>query len=172
MEELRLIYDFTQRSPRIGIMILLLLLVLVGIAIFLYSKNIVNKSATSTFGVNKRKQGMFVAILFILFGGLIFTIEIQNNLIEYWKTSKIYTGKTYNIVQGKVNNFYPMPEGGHDTERFTVENVLFEYSDYDLTDYGYNNTSSKGGVIKEGLYVRILYFNNGSRNVIIRLETE
>jgi len=94
MEELKLIYDFTQRSPRIGIMILPLLVVLVGIAIFLYSKKIVNKSATSIFGVNKRRQGIFVAILFILFGGLIFIIEIQNNLNEYWKTITIYTGKT------------------------------------------------------------------------------
>jgi hypothetical protein len=65
-----------------------------------------------------------------------------------------------------------MPEGGHDTERFTVNGVAFEYSDYDLNDYGYNNSATKGGAIKEGLFVRIDYFNKGTKNVILRLETE
>lgn len=63
-----------------------------------------------------------------------------------------------------------MPESGHDSERFDV--IPFEFSDYDASDYGYNNAASKGGAIKEQLHVRITYFYNGDKNVILRLETE
>jgi len=65
-----------------------------------------------------------------------------------------------------------MPYGGHDTERFDVNGIHFEYSDFMEGDYGYNNAASCGGAIKEGLKVRIGYFNNGNKNVILKLETQ
>lgn len=60
------------------------------------------------------------------------------------------------IVEGRVEHFHPMPSAGHDTERFEVKGVAFSYSDYILTA-GFNNTSSHGGPIREGLPVRICY---------------
>jgi hypothetical protein len=58
------------------------------------------------------------------------------------------------VVEGVVTQFHPMPYGGHDTERFVVAGQSFHYSDYVVTA-GFNNTSSHGGPIREGLHVRI-----------------
>jgi len=61
-------------------------------------------------------------------------------------------------IEGRVENFHPMPASGHDTERFDVQGVAFSYSDYVVTA-GFNNTSTHGGPIREGLPVRICYRN-------------
>jgi hypothetical protein len=172
MDNLKLIYDFSQHSPGYGVMLFPLLFVFIGIGIFLYNKNVVDKKAISSFGINKRKLGMFFGLLFSSFTILVSALTISSHISEYTKTKNVYQNKSYQTVQGLVENYYPMPQGGHDSERFTVQNVSFEYSDYDLTDYGYNNSTSNGGAIKEGLFVRINYFNNGTKNVILRLETE
>ncbi|MEZ0131032.1 hypothetical protein AB9T88_15185, partial [Flavobacterium sp. LBUM151] len=75
------------------------------------------------------------------------------------QTVKIY--RTYSIlnnglksIEGYVTDFHGMPSSGHDTERFKVKNVKFEFSDFDLTDFGYNNAKSKGGEIDENAYIR------------------
>jgi hypothetical protein len=172
MQDLRLIYDISSQTPRFGGMMFPLLFVAIGLSIFFYHKKIADKTAKSSFGIDKRKYGMFFGILFASFAGLISAFVIPSQIAEYQQTKRIFNNKNYKTVEGKVTNYHPMPAGGHDTERFTVDSVQFEYSDYDLTDYGYNNAASKGGVIKEGLYVRIGYFNNGNQNVILRLETE
>ncbi|MEN2415330.1 hypothetical protein [Flavobacterium mesophilum] len=91
------------------------------------------------------------------------------------QTKKIY--RTYSIlnnglksIEGYVTDFHGMPSSGHDTERFKVRNVKFEFSDFDLTDFGYNNAKSKGGVIDENVYIRLKYYQSKDRNVILKLE--
>ena len=69
------------------------------------------------------------------------------------------------VVEGIVTNFKPMPVTGHAMEKFCVQKVCFEYSDYVITG-GFNNTSSHGGPIKEGLPVRVTYVGNS----IVKLE--
>ena len=49
-----------------------------------------------------------------------------------------------------------MPFEGHANERFTVQGVSFSYSDYTMTS-AFKNTSSHGGPIRSGLYVRVHY---------------
>ena len=63
------------------------------------------------------------------------------------------------VVEGIVTQFTPMPYSGHVMESFVVQGVRFEYSDYVITA-GFNNTSSHGGRIREGLPVRIWYRGN------------
>ena len=73
------------------------------------------------------------------------------------------------VVEGKVENFHPMPKSGHDAERFTVQGRSFAYSDYSVTG-GFNNTSSHGGPIKNELPVRITYIDGNVGRVIVKLE--
>jgi len=68
-------------------------------------------------------------------------------------------------VEGRVENFHPMPKGGHDTERFEVAGTRFSYSDFIMSS-GFNNAASHGGPIREGLQVRICH----QSGVILRLE--
>lgn len=91
---------------------------------------------------------------------------------DYFKTKQVFDNKLYKIVEGRVCNYHPMPISGHDTERFDVNGIHFAFSDGDISDYGYNNAAINGGAIKDSLYVQISYFYNGTRNVILKLETE
>ena len=68
-------------------------------------------------------------------------------------------------VEGPVENFVPMPYRGHAAESFTVEGIPFHYSDYEVTA-GFNNSSSHGGPVRQGLPVRIWY----TGNTIVKLE--
>jgi hypothetical protein len=58
------------------------------------------------------------------------------------------------VIEGVVTDFKPMPYTGHAMESFVVQGVRFDYSDYVITA-GFNNTSSHGGPIREGLPVKI-----------------
>ncbi len=85
----------------------------------------------------------------------------------------LQTGK-YKIVEGKIENFDPMPYGGHKNESFTVNGVFFEYSDfgsYAGMD-GFNNTASHGGPITgNGIPVRLSYVTiMDDVNIILKLE--
>ena len=91
----------------------------------------------------------------------------------FWKTKEVLRDKTYSIVEGKVENFDPMPEGGHKRESFTINGVEFNYSDFDLSVWGFNNAASHGGPInKNGQYLRIGYIWNDyyERNVIVLIQ--
>jgi hypothetical protein len=58
-----------------------------------------------------------------------------------------------------------MPYAGHAQKRFSVCGVPFSYSDYIETG-GVNRSSSHGGPIRAGLWVRVSYVGN----TIARLE--
>ena len=73
-------------------------------------------------------------------------------------------------IEGRVEQFQPMPYQGDKDEFFTVKGVTFRYSDYYING-GFKNTSSHGGPMREGLFVRITYKTiSGSENVILKLE--
>jgi hypothetical protein len=84
---------------------------------------------------------------------------------EYREISVAMTEHRLELVEGRVSDFTPMPYTGHTMERFCVRNVCFAYSDYVHT-FGFHNTVSHGGPIRDGLGVRIAYVGN----VIVRLD--
>jgi hypothetical protein len=76
------------------------------------------------------------------------------------------------VVEGRVEEFTPMPFNGKAQERFTVCGVPFSYSD-SIETGGFNRSSSHGGPIREGLWIRISYVGNTIAyvgNTIARLE--
>lgn len=77
---------------------------------------------------------------------------------EYCSIQSAISHDQFQTVEGAVTDFIPMPYSGHAMERFKVNGVPFAYSDYVVTN-GFNQTSSHGGPIREGLYVRIEYIN-------------
>jgi hypothetical protein len=83
----------------------------------------------------------------------------------YVRAREAYVQGQYSTVEGTVTNFHPMPYSGHQNETFSVNGMQFSYSDYVLVPC-FNNTSSHGGPIHEGLRVRIAY----SGNCILKLE--
>ena len=76
------------------------------------------------------------------------------------------------IIVCSIENFDPMPYGGHTNESFEINDVYFEYSDYNVTS-GYRNTKSHGGVITgDGQYLKIgyVYYNSTYGNIIVYIE--
>ncbi|SRR6266436_6128365 len=78
---------------------------------------------------------------------------------------KALRSRNYSTAEGRVHDFHPMPYEGHAEESFTVAGHRFSYSDY-VETHCFNNTSSHGGPMREGLLVRISY----SDNCILRIE--
>jgi len=78
----------------------------------------------------------------------------------------------FEVVEGPVENFDPMPAWGHKHEAFSVRGVEFSYSDFRITS-AFNNSASHGGPIRRGAYVRVSYVggdHSTDSNQIIRLE--
>ena len=69
-----------------------------------------------------------------------------------------YQNGECDFVEGYITDFHPMPKDLHDTERFKVNGVAFAYG-ADNSEYYYSTCQKDGGVLKEGLYVRMWYFN-------------
>jgi len=103
-------------------------------------------------------------IIVVIFGLLILGAEGigYSNFAELRSAAR--NGK-YEVVEGQVKDFVPMPYEGHSKESFVVNEYKFSYSDYDLTK-GFNQSQSHGGPIREGLQVRITHVNGS----IVKLE--
>ncbi|MBC5863754.1 hypothetical protein [Flavobacterium turcicum] len=166
------VYDFAEKSLKIPLMLSPLIFVVIGIVTYYYSKNYSDPKKYTALGFNERKYKMIFSIMYASFATILATITISSQLHQYFMAKSFYELKKYKTVEGKVQNFHPMPAGGHDTERFDVNNIKFEYSDYNESDYGYNKSLVKGGLIKSNAFVKISYFNNGNKNVILKLQIE
>ena len=128
---------------------------------------IYNKRPLSQDSKNIATGGLLGTILIstIIFFVLKFDIPSRLDLIEKYKDKK------YEIAEGYVTKFHPMPVEGHEHESFMLDGQHFEYSDYQ-TSFGFNNTSSHGGPIsKNGQYLRISYVKSGNHNTILKIES-
>lgn len=168
------VYDFADQLPAFGSIAGMLLFLggsLGAYHYYRYSPNEDLESLMPFLGISKRQHGMWIGLAAISLSGLICLLGIPSLLLDYFHTKAIYAEKQYLTVEGPVRNFDPMPVSGHKDESFTVVSVPFAFSDYAGPDYGYHNAASHGGVIKPGLLVRLGYFNDGSRNIILKLDT-
>jgi hypothetical protein len=95
---------------------------------------------------------------------------IWTTVSGFWMYSEYRTLRnardgTAQVVEGRISDFLPMAKSGHEMERFCVSGKCFEYSDFVVTS-GFNNTSSHGGPIREGLLARVTYVGDA----IVKLE--
>ncbi|MDP9261268.1 MAG: hypothetical protein M3O89_04770 [Actinomycetota bacterium] len=111
------------------------------------------------------------AIFPVVIGGfaLLWTVAVSASLgLQYLAAQSALKDGTARVVEGPIKNFHPMPLNFHDTERFDVDGVHFEYGA--TSTAGFDNTSSHGGPVHADEYVRIHYINGASGPVIVRLE--
>ncbi len=136
-------------------------LILVGVGVILIS---FRKRLPGWWGKHPRVSNVFT---FFYFGFAVFwtLISFFSTYHNYTSLAEAEKANSVSVVEGVVTNFKPMPVTGHAMEKFCVSGACFEYSDYVITG-GFNNTSSHGGPIREGLPVRVTYV----RNAIIKLE--
>ena len=141
-----------------------LLFVVIGVGISWFNIKY-NKSKSP-----KRKFTIVFGFIFSGFALLMLLLTVPSSLANRNRTQKIFENQEYQVVEGKIEDFHPMPHSGHDVESFTVNGVYFEYSDYMLV-YGFNNTASHGGPIKRnGQQVRLSYITVNGDNRILKIE--
>lgn len=84
---------------------------------------------------------------------------------EYYEFTSSLRENRCDVIEGAVEQFHPMPIGGHDVESFVVSGKHFEYSDWTVTS-GFHQSSTYGGPIRGGMHVRIHHIGTN----IVRLE--
>ena len=109
--------------------------------------------------------GPFCILIFI--GGVLGYLSTYNNIKKMIATDNLHE------VSGYVENYHPMPAGGHDTEHFDINGVYFGYSDA-VIENGYHAPAINGGVItRDGQHLLIKYYvsnddiGNGVNNNVI-----
>ncbi len=101
----------------------------------------------------------------VAFASLWVLLAFGSTFSDYRKSVETYRSGNYSVVEGQVENFHPMSYGGHGDECFSVRGERFCYSDY-VIQSGFSQSASHGGPIREGLPVRIAYYDGQ----ILRLE--
>jgi hypothetical protein len=171
MEQWQTVYDFADRFPKFGVMAFVLMFVAVGWVVRSRSNPDTDDDLVHPLlDMTRRQSHKLFGTVYVTFAGLMALIVIPSTILDYVRTRSIYTHQTYQTVEGSVTDFDPMPVTGHRLETFKVAGIRFAFSDFDETDYGYNNTASHGGVIRQGLRVRIAYLPREEKNIILKLE--
>jgi hypothetical protein len=172
MKPLHTVYDLQNVKLIPGYSVFLLLPFVIGLAMFFYNMFNRGSETINSLGFNKRKFNMYLGLVLSLFFLSVFGGIYSYQLGIYNTAKDIFNKKEYKIAEGIVKNYHPMPAAGHDTERFDVDGVHFEFSDYVISGIGYNTSASHGGAIKADLYVQLFYITDDGNNEIIKLRTE
>jgi hypothetical protein len=148
------VFDVRQSFPESVPFVLVMGLVFAGFGVLLLRSGAVRRWLALTWIT-------VCAVLFMLLA----TVGI-----DQWLTyrSMLRTGACA-VVEGEIREFDPMPYSGHKLESFTVQGVRFSYSDYVLSP-AFNRSRSHGGLLHEGLQVRIAYVSGESDHPILKLD--
>jgi hypothetical protein len=122
------------------------------------------RSLPGWWGDRPRASSAF-AYFFLVFSLLWTLIAFVSTYSDYSSLAQAVKSNSATVTEGIVHDFKPMPVTGHSMERFCVSDRCFSYSDFNVTA-GFNNTSSHGGPIREGLVVRVTHV----RGSIAKLE--
>jgi hypothetical protein len=111
------------------------------------------------------KDRIFFGSTVLIFGLFSTVVTATASSRDYRMVTSALESGRYDVVEGPVTDFVPVPPGRNSYESFVVRGQKFSYSDYNITS-GFHNTALHGGPIHPGLYVRVSYIGN----LIIRLE--
>ncbi len=122
----------------------------------------------------KKSFDSITGLVFSIIGTLVILIVVAlvlpDQIKMYENTVGAFKRGDYDVVEGYVENFHPMPKEGHDTESFYIDGVQFKYG-YTVS-FGYHKAKVDGGVITEnGQHLRIGYtWHDWLGNVIVYIE--
>lgn len=161
----RTVFEVTDKGFEL-ITLMPLLFIVIGIGISWFNIKY-NKSESI-----KKKFTIVFGFIISGFAFFLLMLIVPSSLADRSKTRRIFKNKDHEVIEGKIENFHPMPYSGHDVESFTVNGVYFEYSDYILS-YGFNQTSSHNGPLREnGQEVRLSYISEDGENRILKIEVK
>lgn len=115
-----------------------------------------------------------ISVYLFTIPGLLFSllwtgIAFNSTVIAHTSCQDTRINNQYLVIEGSVQDFRPGSNSqGSLPEQFSVEGVIFAYSDY-MQTCGFNTMQVNGGPIQEGLQVRISYIPS-RYNTILRIE--
>jgi len=150
------VFDVSQNSSQLVIFALIILFALLP---GLIGWGLIGSSnATEAF-----KGKFFLLISFI--GVALSLVALISVSWEYYDVRKALRTGNFQVAEGTIENFVPMPSGGHSTESFKVGTTSFAYG----SGWGsiVFNSEWNHGFIRNGVQVRISYRDGD----ILRVET-
>lgn len=93
-------------------------------------------------------------------------VFLAGSITEYRDTRKAIETHTYTVVEGVVENFVPIPPGGHAKESFDVNGMHFEYSGRWGSIVFDSNRNI--GIIRDGVQARISHIGQD----IVKIEVK
>lgn len=116
---------------------------------------------------NKKKFFIFWYCSWMLIAGVGISFAIK----DHFQHLQWFNSENYEVIEGNITDFVPMPYTGHQLESFSVDSVSFEYSDY-VINGGFNKTSSHGGPIYEGRWARIYYKDGIILKLVVKTQED
>jgi hypothetical protein len=107
------------------------------------------------------RSGKIVGIALMIMG----LLWCLNQVLDHHRLTRALATQQARVVEGPVSNYEFRMHDGHGFESFLVNGEGFHYSDF-VPSGGYHQPASQGGMIREGLWVRLHYLGN----TILRVE--
>jgi len=113
------------------------------------------------------KVGMCIVFILMLF---IIACMIYNYCSSY-RIWTAYKNDDYLVAEGMIENYAAGTEEKLSyPDRFTINGVRFIVSDSPSSGYGYTMRQYDGGVLRNGLYCKIIYVPYKGENVIMKVQ--
>jgi hypothetical protein len=110
------------------------------------------------------KGRMFLSLSAV--GFVLSLVLLLGHYSEYYRAKKALQTGHYEVIEGTVKNFVPMPPGGHSTESFDIDKTSFRYGSGRGSIVF--NSESNHGYVHDGVQVRIAYKDEDILRVEVR----
>jgi hypothetical protein len=164
-EQYQVAFDFsTQPFAFEGWMAPLIILPAIGLLFVIIPQSIVDRVFTSG---PKGRAGKIFGWVFFLFTSFVSGTWLVTSMAQTANFKSALESGQASVVEGCLQHFHPMREGGHENERLELDGRLFEYSDYQVTS-GFNSTESHGGPIHPDSKLRLTIVGSDIVKVEVR----
>ncbi len=171
MMYLQVIYDFDNRYPAFTSVMFPTIFLVIGIALWYRNKGN-NNSQESTQKINKTSQSIrhTTGLIYLVMALGLFLYVCIDTIRRFNHVKTVYHSQDLKTTEGVIDFFMEAQYSPSASDEFTINKIPFTISTTDNSEYGYNQLKEKGGVLSEGQKVKISYYNNGIKNIILRLE--
>lgn len=103
------------------------------------------------------KKMLMIIPVFTIIGVIGLSVSGYYTGKEYRELKKVILNNEHSVIEGPVADFISQSDTGLIPESFTVDGVSFSYYD-NKSSSAFHESSINGGPLKDGLKVRIFYY--------------
>jgi len=163
------LYDFANRLPNFDSLLFPVIFLVTGLFMWYINKRHASSASPAT-QKNDLRIRRFFGQLYTVMALLISLWLVFSSLHHYLQVKQIYYSDKLLTTEGSVDYFLSSDYSPSHEDEMLINNVRFSISPADNKRYGYNQTAANGSPLKENMLLRISYYNDGDKNVILKLE--